>query len=100
MDNLSDFSAKETDGICFMQDILGGTGYSDTEAFDKKELKKNVDTERNLTWHSMDITKPWQPAEDRQQVRTRQQRSPQTEKKAKRQSRQQTARPIRLAYYS
>ena len=49
MDNLSDFSAKETDGICFMQDILGGTGYSDTEAFDKKELKKNVDTERNLT---------------------------------------------------
>ena len=43
---------------------------------------------------------PWQPAEDRQQVRTRQQRSPQTEKKAKRQSRQQTARPIRLAYYS
>lgn len=27
MDNLSDFSAKETDGICFMQDILGGTGY-------------------------------------------------------------------------
>lgn len=30
----------------------------------------------------------------------RQQRSPQTEKKAKRQSRQQTARPIRLAYYS
>ena len=25
MDNLSDFSAKETDGICFMQDILGGT---------------------------------------------------------------------------
>ena len=50
MDNLSDFSAKETDGICFMQDILGGTEYSDTEAFDKKELKKNVDTERNLTW--------------------------------------------------
>ena len=43
MDNLSDFSAKETDGICFMQDILGGTGYSDTEAFDKKELKKKVD---------------------------------------------------------
>ena len=40
MDNLSDFSAKETDGICFMQDILGGTEYSDTEAFDKKELKK------------------------------------------------------------
>ena len=38
--------------------------------------------------------------EDRQQVRTRQQRSPQTEKKAKRQSRQQTVRPIRLAYYS
>ena len=34
MDNLSDFSAKETDGICFMQDILGGTEYSDTEAFD------------------------------------------------------------------
>ena len=34
------------------------------------------------------------------QVRTRQQRSPQTEKKAKRQSRQQTARSIRLAYYS
>ena len=57
MDNLSDFSAKETDGICFMQDILGGTEYSDTEAFDQKELKKNVDTERNLTWHSMDITK-------------------------------------------
>ena len=29
-----------------------------------------------------------------------QQRSPQTAKKAKRQSRQQTARPIRLVYYS
>jgi adenylyl-sulfate kinase len=70
MDNLSDFSAKETDGICFMQDILGGTGYSDTEAFDKKELKKNVDTERNLTWHSMDITKDVRAKQLGQQPKT------------------------------
>ena len=69
-DNLSDFSAKETDGICFMQDILGGTEYSDTEAFDKKELKKNVDTERNLTWHSMDITKDVRAKQLGQQPKT------------------------------
>ena len=70
MDQLMEFCTDKTDTVCSMQNIVGGNHYTGTDTENGADLKMAANSERNLTWHSMDITRDVRAGQLGQQPKT------------------------------